>query len=85
MDPQQRKLLEVVYGSFESARVRLEDVSDSNTACCVGNSTWNVGKMQARDVNHGAPYHMTVGLAIMTHGNCAKHKFFSGWQFDYSQ
>jgi len=60
MDPQQRKLLEVVYESFEAAGARLEDVSGSNTACYVGNFTWDVGQMQARDVNHGAPYHMTV-------------------------
>ena len=60
MDPQQRKLLEVVYESFEAAGARLEDVSGSNTACYVGNFTWDIGQMQARDVNHGAPYHMTV-------------------------
>ena len=60
MDPQQRKLLEVVYESFEAAGARLEDVSGSKTACYVGNFTWDVGQMQARDINHGAPYHMTV-------------------------
>jgi hypothetical protein len=60
MDPQQRKLLEVVYESFEAAGARLEDVSGSKTACYVGNFTWDIGQMQARDINHGAPYHMTV-------------------------
>ena len=60
IDPQQRKLLEVVYESFEAAGARLQDVSGSNTACYVGNFTWDIGQMQARDVNHGAPYHMTV-------------------------
>jgi acyl transferase domain-containing protein len=60
MDPQQRKLLEVVYESFESAGATLDDLSGSNTACFVGNFTWDVGQMQARDVENGAPYHMTV-------------------------
>jgi acyl transferase domain-containing protein len=60
MDLQQRKLLEVVYESFESAGATLDDLSGSNTACFVGNFTWNVGQMQARDVENGAPYHMTV-------------------------
>ncbi|CAG7918788.1 unnamed protein product [Penicillium olsonii] len=67
MDPQQRKLLEVVYESFEAAGARLEDVSGSKTACYVGNFTWDVGQMQARDINHGAPYHMTGGgLTILS-------------------
>jgi acyl transferase domain-containing protein len=60
MDPQQRKLLEVVYESFESAGATLDDLSGSNTACFVGNFTWDVGQMQARDVENGAPSHMTV-------------------------
>ncbi|GAB1196570.1 hypothetical protein APSETT444_005842 [Aspergillus pseudonomiae] len=67
MDPQQRKLLEVVYESFEAAGARLEDVSGSKTACYVGNFTWDIGQMQARDINHGAPYHMTGGgLTILS-------------------
>lgn len=60
MDPQQRKLLEVVYESFESAGLGLQDVSGSNTGCFVGNFTWDIGQMQARDVDFGAPYQMTV-------------------------
>ncbi|KAK3994454.1 hypothetical protein QBC44DRAFT_286263 [Cladorrhinum sp. PSN332] len=67
MDPQQRKLLEVVYESFESAGLRLDEVSGSNTGCFVGNFTWDVGQMQARDVEYGAPYHMTGGgLTILS-------------------
>ena len=60
MDPQQRKLLEVVYESFESAGASLESLSGSNTACFVGNFTWDIGQMQARDVENGAPYQVTV-------------------------
>lgn len=33
MDPQQRNLLEVVFESFESAGVSLEDVSGANVGC----------------------------------------------------
>ncbi|KAF2837925.1 hypothetical protein M501DRAFT_977330 [Patellaria atrata CBS 101060] len=61
MDPQQRKLLETVYESFESAGARPEDLSGSNTACYIGNFTWDIGQMQARDVEYGAAYHMTGG------------------------
>lgn len=72
MDPQQRKLLEVVYESFESAGLRLDEVSGSNTGCFVGNFTWDVGQMQARDVEYGAPYHMTVCLTLRgSKGYCA--------------
>lgn len=33
MDPQQRKLLEVVFESFESAGVSLDDASGANIGC----------------------------------------------------
>ncbi|EEP76517.1 hypothetical protein UREG_01366 [Uncinocarpus reesii 1704] len=36
MDPQQRKLLEVVYEAFESAGASLKDVAGTTTACFVG-------------------------------------------------
>ena len=39
MDPQQRKLLEVVYECFETAGVTLEDVSDANIGTYVGSFT----------------------------------------------
>ena len=60
MDPQQRKLLEVVYECFESAGATLDGISGSDTACFVGNFTWDMGQLQARDVEYGAPYHITV-------------------------
>ncbi|KAF6827014.1 KR domain-containing protein [Colletotrichum musicola] len=67
MDPQQRKLLEVVYESFESAGISLQDVAGSNTGCFVGNFTWDVGQMQARDVEYSTPYEMTGGgLTILS-------------------
>ncbi|KAK6859116.1 hypothetical protein PG995_004969 [Apiospora arundinis] len=67
MDPQQRKLLEVVYESFESAGLGLQDVAGSNTGCFVGSFTWDVGQMHARDVDYTAPYEMTGGgLTILS-------------------
>jgi acyl transferase domain-containing protein len=39
MDPQQRKCLEVVYEAFESARVSLQEVSGSDTACYIATFT----------------------------------------------
>lgn len=68
MDPQQRKLLEVVYESFESAGVRLEDVSGSNTGCFIGNFTWDFGQLEFRDIDFWKPYRMTVcGFFVLTY------------------
>ncbi|KAK2603636.1 hypothetical protein QQS21_004217 [Conoideocrella luteorostrata] len=52
MDPQQRKLLEVVYECFEDAGLSMEDVSGSNTAVFVGNFTVDYSVMQSRDTDY---------------------------------
>jgi acyl transferase domain-containing protein len=52
MDPQQRKLLEVVYECFEHAGVSMEEVSGSNTAVYVGNFTVDYQSMQSRDPDY---------------------------------
>lgn len=49
MDPQQRKLLEVVYECLENAGVSLANASGSNTGCYVGNFTFDYIVMQMRD------------------------------------
>jgi acyl transferase domain-containing protein len=59
MDPQQRKLLEVVYESFENAGATLEELSGSKTACFVGCFTNDMRRMTSRDLEYGAPYEMT--------------------------
>jgi len=51
MDPQQRKLLEVVYECFENAGVTLTQASGSNTGCFVGNFTFDYMVMQMRDAD----------------------------------
>ncbi|KAL7787176.1 polyketide synthase [Trichoderma ceciliae] len=52
MDPQQRKLLEVVYECFENAGLSIEDVSGTNTAVYVGNFTVDYSVMQSRDTDY---------------------------------
>ncbi|KAF2644242.1 putative polyketide synthase [Massarina eburnea CBS 473.64] len=52
MDPQQRKLLEVVYECFEDAGVTMEEISGSNTAVYVGNFTVDYQSMQSRDPDY---------------------------------
>lgn len=61
MDPQQRKLLEVVYECFESAGITLDQLSGSQTGCYVGCFTSDCKLIQNRDVDFAAPYQVTVG------------------------
>ncbi|KAL9035187.1 MAG: hypothetical protein Q9214_006702, partial [Letrouitia sp. 1 TL-2023] len=74
MDPQQRNLLEVVYECFESAGVRLDQVSGSNTGCYVGNFTQDFAHMQTRD-----PFrlnrHSATGMGSGMLSNRISHAF----------
>ncbi|KAF4990933.1 hypothetical protein FGRMN_8171 [Fusarium graminum] len=49
MDPQQRKLLEVVYEAFESAGVTLDQISGSNTACFIATFTADFQQMSFKE------------------------------------
>lgn len=49
LDPQQRKLLEVVFECFEHAGVSLQDMAGSNTGVYVGNFTLDHATMKLRD------------------------------------
>lgn len=51
MDPQQRKLLEIVYECFEHAGTSLDGVSGTNTGVFVGNFTLDHQTMQSRDID----------------------------------
>lgn len=74
MDPQQRKLLEVVYECFESAGLTLDDVAGSNTGVYVGNFTVDYQTMQVRDPEHLHRYSATgSGSAILA--NRISHVF----------
>ncbi|KAK4508593.1 hypothetical protein PRZ48_002332 [Zasmidium cellare] len=74
MDPQQRKLLEVVFECFESAGVPLEKASGSNIGCYVGNFTVDFVAMQNRDAENFQRYSiMGIGATIL--GNRISHTF----------
>ncbi len=74
MDPQQRKLLEVVFECFENAGVKLEDASGSNTGCYVGNFTMDFLVMQARDPEYFHRYTAT-GMGTTILANRVSHIF----------
>ncbi|KAF3933955.1 hypothetical protein ABW19_dt0207416 [Dactylella cylindrospora] len=74
MDPQQRKLLEVVFECFESAGVPLEKLSGSNTGCYVGNFTIDYPIMQTRDIDGIHRYGM-VGMGPTILSNRISHAF----------
>ncbi|KAI1636396.1 putative polyketide synthase [Biscogniauxia mediterranea] len=74
MDPQQRKLLEIVFECFESAGVSLDQVSGSNTGVYVGNFTHDYLMMQTRDPDYLHRYHATgSGTALLA--NRISHVF----------
>ncbi|THV53463.1 hypothetical protein BGAL_0050g00300 [Botrytis galanthina] len=74
MDPQQRKLLEVIFECFESAGICLEDISGSNTGCYVGNFTMDFLVMQSRDPEYFHRYTAT-GMGTTILANRVNHVF----------
>lgn len=74
MDPQQRKLLEVVYECFESAGVSLQKVAGSNTSCYVGNFTTDFLVLQGKDNEHIHRYSAT-GMGTTILANRISHVF----------
>ncbi|KAI0402748.1 polyketide synthase-like protein [Xylaria palmicola] len=74
MDPQQRKLLEVVFECFENAGTSLGKMSGSNTAVYVGNFSQDHLLMQIRDPDDLRRYHATgAGLTMLA--NRISHVF----------
>ncbi|KAI1813021.1 reducing type I polyketide synthase 10 [Poronia punctata] len=74
MDPQQRKLLEVVFQCLENAGVSLEQASGSNTGCYVGSFTNDYEVMQRRDFDYSHRYTATgAGTTILA--NRINHVF----------
>ncbi|CAG8910253.1 unnamed protein product [Penicillium egyptiacum] len=74
MDPQQRKLLEVVFECFESAGLPLEAVSGANIGCYVGNFTVDFQLIQLRDAEYMHRYTAT-GMGTTILGNRISHTF----------
>lgn len=67
MDPQQRNLLEVVYECFETAGVRLEDISGANVGCYVGNFTTDWINISFKDPDNVSRYAATgIGATILS-------------------
>ncbi|KAJ8122081.1 hypothetical protein ONZ43_g1635 [Nemania bipapillata] len=56
MDPQQRKLLEVVYEAFESSGWTLDDVSGKRMGCFVGSFTNDFQQMVGNEHDFRHPY-----------------------------
>ena len=74
MDPQQRKLLEVVYEALETGGASLKSISGSNTGCYVGNFTVDFQVMQTRDPEYLHRYSATgMGTTILS--NRISHVF----------
>ena len=74
MDPQQRKLLEVVFEFFESAGLPLLKVSGANIGCYVGNFTVDFQLMQLRDPEYLHRY-TAIGMGTTILGNRISHAF----------
>lgn len=74
MDPQQRKLLEIVFESFESAGCTLEELSGSNTGCYVGNFSIDFLTMQTKDPEYMHRYSAT-GMGTTVLSNRISHVF----------
>ncbi|KAL3450556.1 hypothetical protein BJX65DRAFT_316007 [Aspergillus insuetus] len=74
MDPQQRKLLEVVYECLENAGVPLTKASGANIGCYVGNFTFDYMVMQMRDPDYLSRYSAT-GLGTTILSNRISHVF----------
>lgn len=74
MDPQQRKLLEVVFECFENAGISKGALSGSNTGVYVGNFVVDHYTIQARDPDYYHRYHATgSGTSILS--NRISHVF----------
>ena len=74
MDPQQRKLLEVVFESFESAGVSLDQISGSDTGTYVCNFSSDFITMQTKDPENMDRYSAT-GMGATILGNRVSHTF----------
>lgn len=59
MDPQQRKLLEVVYEAFESGGVPLNSISGSKVGCFVGSFTSDFQQMSMKEPHFRHSYAIT--------------------------
>lgn len=74
MDPQQRKLLEVIYECFENGCQPLDRIEGKNIGCYVGNFTNDYNVLQAKDAEYANHYSGT-GSATSILANRVAHAF----------
>ena len=74
MDPQQRKLLEVVYECFEDAGMGLKSLAGANVGCYVGNFTSDFLSLQLKDPDLFTRYSAT-GMGATILANRLTHVF----------
>ncbi|MCJ1251645.1 hypothetical protein MMC30_008880 [Trapelia coarctata] len=74
MDPQQRKLLEVVYEAFENSGCTLDEVSAAVTGCFVGSFTSDFQQMALKEPDFRHSY-ATTGIDPGILGNRVSHVF----------
>lgn len=84
LDPQQRKLLEVVYECLESAGVTMEAISGSQTGCFVGSFTNDYQQMSMKEQDFRHSYAAT-GVDPGLISNRVSHVFnLGGPRYIYS-
>ena len=84
MDPQQRKLLEVVYECLENSGVSMDAISGTNTGVYVGNFTIDHQVKQTRDLDYMHRYNATGGGATIM-SNRVSHVFnLQGPRYDHA-
>lgn len=74
MDPQQRKLLEVVYEAFENSGSTLEQISRQVTGCFVASFTSDFQQMALKESDFRHSY-ATTGIDPGILGNRISHVF----------
>ncbi|KAM0811341.1 hypothetical protein AB5N19_11697 [Seiridium cardinale] len=74
MDPQQRKLLEVVYEAFENSGTTLEMVANRNIGCFVGSFTSDFQQMSAKEPDFRHAY-AAIGVDPGIIGNRISYVF----------
>lgn len=74
MDPEQRKLLEVVFECFESGGTTLEAISGANIGCYVGKFTYDYLTIQNKDPEYLHRYSAT-GMSTTILANRVSHVF----------
>ena len=74
MDPEQRKLLEVVFECFENAGATMQEVSGGNIGCYVGKFTYDYLTIQNKDPEY-LHRHSATGMSTTILANRVSHVF----------